>query len=763
MEVGCAYEATVEQHTAYQRQAASNARFPNCVCSGAGPACSSTTDSGAYCYTEPGACPDGRPSRRLQDMEYSFAACAPLIAPHEDFTFDPYFRRVTLDQVLAGNVLAGMELAEVSARVSTELAAMTASTPTISIVSSFSVPLGQFPSISTYYTYLQTSQRLHRSYLQSVCDVADGAVDDDASAIATAASLGQTIEGCAGVTSLCNDASYGNTTQSLCPVTCGCAAFSASTSAWSAFFHPWVGSNQEDFEDGFKSAFAANLGGGGVMTADQIVIDGISELTRTTRTTDDDEHEDEHDEHDEEGHRASTHLDVSFHIDVRAAVKDDVASLLYTLKASDVTLSVIVDNTTFSVTAASLAEPTTRHNDFVSDADNSCVIEVVDIDSDSDLDIIVGNRSPKFGSISQTNQNSMFINEGHGGFRRVIHGVFVTDASDSRSLDIADIDGDGDLDIVIGNMATSNAIYMNDGSGEFWKVQVGVFVRDAANTRDLRVEDIDGDGKLDVYVSNFGSVNSLFLGRGGGEFMPALGSNSVKASGKSVSVDLADVDGDEILDVVEAVSEIQMCTIYASRDVAGTSREFQKATFDGTSTDGLNVDLSFVTDNRNADALKFRAADIDGDGDLDILAVHHGVSNNSMYLNMGGGVTSKVTSGAFVTDGGDSRDLELVDMDSDGDLDIVVVNSGERNFLYVNEGGEEFRKVEGGAFVLDSGRARCVKAADIDGDGDPDLLGGNGGEANSLFINQGGFKFRKVKPNFEIKHIATIAPNMSFY
>eukprot|EP01052_Picozoa_sp_SAG31_P046416 SAG31_NODE_8870_length_1370_cov_1.293470_1_plen_52_part_10 len=37
-----------------------------------------------------------------------------------------------------------------------------------------------------------------------------------------------------------------------------------------------------------------------------------------------------------------------------------------------------------------------------------------------------------------------------------------------------------------------------------------------------------------------------------------------------------------------------------------------------------------------------------------------------------------------------------------------------------------------------------MKAADIDGDGDPDLLVGNGGEANSLFINQGGFEFRKV-------------------
>ena len=99
----------------------------------------------------------------------------PVVAPHEDFTFDPFFRRVTLNQVLAGKILAGMELAEVSARVSTELAAMTATTPTLSIVSSFSVPLSQFPSISTYYTYLQTVQR--RTYLQYVCDVADGAVD----------------------------------------------------------------------------------------------------------------------------------------------------------------------------------------------------------------------------------------------------------------------------------------------------------------------------------------------------------------------------------------------------------------------------------------------------------------------------------------------------------------------------------------------------------------------------------------------------------
>jgi hypothetical protein len=46
--------------------------------------------------------------------------------------------------------------------------------------------------------------------------------------------------------------------------------------------------------------------------------------------------------------------------------------------------------------------------------------------------------------------------------------------------------------------------------------------------------------------------------------------------------------------------------------------------------------------------------------------------------------------------------LEVADIDGDGDLDVLVANFGQKNAMYVNEGGGELRKVTEGAFVTDN-------------------------------------------------------------
>jgi hypothetical protein len=135
--------------------------------------------------------------------------------------------------------------------------------------------------------------------------------------------------------------------------------------------------------------------------------------------------------------------------------------------------------------------------------------------------------------------------------------------------------------------------------------------------------------------------------------------------------------------------------------------------------------------------------------------------NNAMYVNEGGGVLRKAMEGAFVTDGGDAKDLEVADIDGDGDVDILVANygqncgedhsddyTGEKNAMYINDGEGELRKRTEGAFVTNSGCSTGVDAVDIDGDDDLDVLvattTGRYSANIDIYINDGEGELQKV-------------------
>jgi hypothetical protein len=264
-------------------------------------------------------------------------------------------------------------------------------------------------------------------------------------------------------------------------------------------------------------------------------------------------------------------------------------------------------------------------------------------------------------------------------------------------VEVADIDGDGDLDVLVANSGggNDNAMYMNEGGGELRKVMEGAFVSDGGYST--------GGYSTDEYST-------------GG---PSTGGYST--DGGSQDVEVADIDGDGDLDVLVA-------------NMDGSAGQNNAMYMNEGEGELLKVtEGAFVTDGgRSTDV---EVADIDGDGDLDILVANDYEENNAMYMNEGGGELRKVTEGALVTDGGRSTDVEVADIDGDGDLDVLVTNNwGENNAMYMNEGGGELRKVTEGAFVSDGGLlhegSTDVEVADIDGDGDLDVLVANYGENN---------------------------------
>ena len=139
-----------------------------------------------------------------------------------------------------------------------------------------------------------------------------------------------------------------------------------------------------------------------------------------------------------------------------------------------------------------------------------------DIDGDGDVDILVANGRHWPG------QNRIFFNNGRGIF--TVETNLGTQKSTTYATELADLDGDGDLDIAVGNDMAPNYIFLNDGKGVFTKSTS--FGEDYASTRNLTLSDIDSDGDIDILIINRGMPNQICLNDGKGTFTKTISSIS---------------------------------------------------------------------------------------------------------------------------------------------------------------------------------------------------------------------------------------------
>jgi hypothetical protein len=331
-----------------------------------------------------------------------------------------------------------------------------------------------------------------------------------------------------------------------------------------------------------------------------------------------------------------------------------------------------------------------------------------DYNGDGDLDLYVTNAG---------GANVLYQNDGGGAFTNVTSMAGVGNVGDSFGTAWADYDGDGDLDLYVTNDG-ANVMYRNDGSGAFTDMTGEAGVGNTGDGHGTAWADYDGDGDLDLYVANYGVANVLYQNDGDGIFTDMTSEAGVGDAGNGYGTAWADYDGDGDLD------------LYVANAAPGANVLYQNHG-NGAFTDvASEASVGDTGDSRGA-----AWADYDGDGDLDLYVTNHGA--NVLYRNNGEGTFTDMTNEAGVGNAGDGIGTSWADYDGDGDLDLYVANYGATDMLYQNDGDGIFIDVASVVGVEDMAYGVGTAWADYDGDGDLDLYVANNGTANVLYQNDG--------------------------
>ena len=316
-----------------------------------------------------------------------------------------------------------------------------------------------------------------------------------------------------------------------------------------------------------------------------------------------------------------------------------------------------------------------------------------------------------------------------------------------------DFDNDGDLDIYLTNgnhelpetTVASNApnrMYRQETNGRFVDVTEHSGLGSGAYGMGVAIGDIDNDGDLDLYATNFGP-DVLYRNGGDGIFSDVTADAGVDVDGWSSSAAFFDYDRDGFLDLYVAryvvLSRLEPCYDRAGRPTYCGPKSFPPVTDvllhnngDGTFTDvSEQAGLTLVL----AAGLGVVCDDFNDDGWQDIYVANDGYANQ-LWLNNGDGTftdAALVMGAALSVDGQAEAGMGVVaaDFDNDSLIDLFMTHlAGETNTLYRNRGGaggfEETTALHGLASSSLSFTGFGTVAFDAELDGDLDLLVVNG-------------------------------------
>jgi len=307
-------------------------------------------------------------------------------------------------------------------------------------------------------------------------------------------------------------------------------------------------------------------------------------------------------------------------------------------------------------------------------------------------------------------------------------------------VSLADYDGDADLDLYLSAWYVPNVLLLNDGAFSFTDVTATAGVGDTGFGTGSCWADYDGDGHLDLYLCNrTASVedpldttpNRLYRNLGDGTFQELGASFGLDDPWKTFQAQFFDhdLDGDQDL--------------YLSTDKGNGLLTNHNRLFENQG--GSFVEISVASGTAVAiDSMGLDTADFDSDGDFDIY-VTNVASGNKYFRNDGDGTYTQLAASLGIASYLSGWACLFWDFDNDSWTDLYVANSVGPNRLYIHGGvfpavdvAAYYQIHDAGYLPTPTGSAYCAATADIDLDGDLDMLVQTWNEPLALYINHEG-------------------------